>query len=164
MSVATASSTEKAWYEAYPPAQCKNPASITATELLHALKQGKKPGVDFILVDLRRNDHEGGTIKGSLNLPAQSLHQSLPTLYALCLAAGAKQVIWWCASSKGRGTRAAGWFDDYIREQKGERSLQSLVLEGGITGWANGGKEYVECMADYDADFWQRPKESRSKA
>lgn len=58
MSVATASSTEKAWYEAYPPAQCKNPASITATELLHALKQGKKPGVDFILVDLRRNDHE----------------------------------------------------------------------------------------------------------
>lgn len=36
----------------------------------------------------------GGTIKGSLNLPAQSLHQSLPTFYDLCLAAGVKQVIW----------------------------------------------------------------------
>ncbi len=68
------------------------------------------------------------------------------------------------ASSKGRGTRAAGWFDDYIREHKGEQSVQSLVLEGGITGWANAGPEYVECMVDYDADFWQRPKESRSKA
>ncbi|KAL8773739.1 MAG: hypothetical protein Q9209_001507 [Squamulea sp. 1 TL-2023] len=82
--------TEKPWYEAYPPARCETPASISSTELLHALKQGCKPGVDFILVDLRRNDHQGGTIKGSLNLPAQSLYPSLPTLYDLCLAAGVK--------------------------------------------------------------------------
>ncbi|KAI4090243.1 MAG: hypothetical protein LQ344_004869 [Seirophora lacunosa] len=163
MSVPVAS-TEKAWHEAYPPPQCQNPASISATELLHALQKGGKPGVDFILVDLRRNDHEGGTIKGSLNLPAHSLYQSLPALYNLCLAAGVKQVIWWCGSSKGRGTRAAGWFDDLIQDRNGTESLQSLVLEGGITGWANAGPAYVACMADYDADFWQKPKESRHKA
>ncbi|KAL8785799.1 MAG: hypothetical protein Q9213_003177 [Squamulea squamosa] len=133
-------------------------------ELLHALKQGRIPGVDFILVDLRRNDHQGGTIKGSLNLPAQSLYQSLPTLYDLCLAAGVKQVIWWCGSSKGRGTRTAGWFDDLIQDRKGTDALQSLVLEGGITGWANAGPDYVEWMVDYDADFWQKSKESRRQA
>lgn len=60
MSVENAT-TEKPWYEAYPPAQCKIPASISSTELLHALEQGKKPGVDFILVDLRRNDHNVGS-------------------------------------------------------------------------------------------------------
>lgn len=60
MSVPVAS-TEKAWHEAYPPPQCQNPASISATELLHALQKGGKPGVDFILVDLRRNDHEVGS-------------------------------------------------------------------------------------------------------
>ncbi len=51
-------SPEKPWHEAYPPPRCRNPASITAPELLHALKAGSKPGVDFLLVDLRRNDHE----------------------------------------------------------------------------------------------------------
>lgn len=60
MSVATAS-TEKPWYEAYPPARCTTPGSINSTELLHALQQGRKPGVDFILVDLRRNDHDVGS-------------------------------------------------------------------------------------------------------
>lgn len=68
------------------------------------------------------------------------------------------------ASSKGRGNRAAGWFDDLIQDREGTDSLQSLVLEGGITGWANAGPGYVEWMADYDADFWQKPKGSRQKA
>ncbi|CAN9163899.1 unnamed protein product [Alternaria alternata] len=38
---------------------------------------------DYILIDLRRNDHEGGTIRDSINLPAQSLHPTIPTLYTL---------------------------------------------------------------------------------
>lgn len=67
-------------------------------------------------------------------------------------------------SSKGRGTRAAGWFDDLIQDRNGTESLRSLVLEGGITGWANAGPAYVAYMVDYDADFWQKPKESRQKA
>ncbi|KAI4127668.1 MAG: hypothetical protein LQ341_006770, partial [Variospora aurantia] len=66
--------------------------------------------------------------------------------------------------SEERGTRAAGWFDDFIQDRKGSESVQSLVLEGGITGWANAGPDYVAWMVDYDADFWQKPKESRSKA
>lgn len=54
-------STEKPWYEAFPPARCQIPASLSSAELLHALNQGEKPGVDFILVDLRRNDHDVGS-------------------------------------------------------------------------------------------------------
>ena len=33
--------------------------------------------------------------------------------------------------------------------------MQSLVLEGGIKGWATGGKEYVELMQEYDAKVWE---------
>ncbi len=84
-------------------------------------------------------------------------------------------------SSKGRGTRAAGWFDDLIRDRAGKTEgggsggeggggeggavqLQSLVLEGGITGWVAGGAEYVEWMVGYEEGYWRRPKEARGKA
>jgi len=46
------------WHAAYPPPKNKNPASITKDELLQHFKEGKEPGRDFILVDLRRNDYE----------------------------------------------------------------------------------------------------------
>lgn len=78
-------------------------------------------GKDIVLVDLRRTDHEvsvigelffscwladlpydcllqGGTIRGSINLPAQTLYHSIPTLYALFTSAGVKTVIWYCGT------------------------------------------------------------------
>lgn len=39
---------------------------------------------------------QGGTIAGSINLPAQSLHSSIPTLFRLFKAAGVPKVIWYC--------------------------------------------------------------------
>lgn len=62
-------------------------------------------------------------------------------------------------SSRGRGARAAGWFDDLIQERGGNDVLRSVVLEGGINEWANKGPEYVEYMADYDADVWKKPED-----
>lgn len=41
---------------------------------------------------------QGGTIKGSINLPAQSLHPSIPTLYTLFTGAGVKKVIFYCGT------------------------------------------------------------------
>ena len=59
-------------------------------------------------------------------------------------------------SSGGRGTRAGGWFSDYIKERNGENAMQSLVLTGGIKGWVAAGEEYVEQMDGYDASAWQK--------
>lgn len=39
---------------------------------------------------------KGGTIRGSLNLPAQTLCDSLPTVYKLCMAAEINSIIWYC--------------------------------------------------------------------
>ena len=58
-------------------------------------------------------------------------------------------------SSRGRGTRAAGWFADYIKE-KGCEKMESLVLEDGINGWAHAGLEYVQMMDGYEATIWER--------
>ncbi|KAM5373259.1 hypothetical protein ACJZ2D_007088 [Fusarium nematophilum] len=144
------------WYAAYPIPRHTQPGSLTREELLKMMKGGDNvAGRDFVLVDLRRNDHEGGTIRGSINLPAQSLYPAIPTLYSMFKAAGLRKVIWYCSSSRGRGTRAAGWFSDYIADHgDGEGEMESLVLLEGIKGWAATGGEFVEWMDEYEAGAW----------
>lgn len=39
---------------------------------------------------------QGGTIRGSINLPAHSLYPTLPAVYALLSSSGAKHVLWYC--------------------------------------------------------------------
>lgn len=56
-------------------------------------------------------------------------------------------------SSRGRGTRAAGWFAGYLEEQK-DGEMESLVLEGGIKGWAAAGDDYTRLMDEYDELKW----------
>jgi arsenical-resistance protein 2 len=105
------------------------------------------------------------------------LYPSIPTLFDLFAAAKIKKVVWYCGqyskrvvstavlcsiaqlcvigSSRGRGNRAAGWFADYLK-QRGEKGdgMESLVLEGGVKGWASAGEEYVRLMDDNDAAVW----------
>ncbi|OJD19918.1 hypothetical protein AJ78_00112 [Emergomyces pasteurianus Ep9510] len=149
---------ETPWHEAFPAPKTKA-AGISRSEVLGWLKDAPKKtaAVDFVLVDLRKADHEGGTISTSINLPAQSLYPSIATLYAIFKQAGVKKVIWYCGSSLGRGTRASGWFADYILEKEGEGAagIQSLVLEGGIKGWVRAGEEYVSQVVGYEASAWK---------
>jgi len=39
---------------------------------------------------------QGGTIRGSINLPAQSLWPTIPTLYEVFKAAGLRRIVWYC--------------------------------------------------------------------
>lgn len=104
----------------------------------------------------------------------------MATLYELLSAAGVGKVVFYCgellgplfmlesngrrrfgkgwgliraASSKGRGNRAAGWFEDYIGE-RGDAWMESLVLEGGIKGWVGAGGEYVAFVDEYVEGVW----------
>lgn len=105
-------------------------------------------------------------------MPAQSLFLTIPALYNLVAGSGVEKVIWYCGefvcffaffaacllvegSSAGRGTRAAGWFADYISEKQDDR-MKSLVLTGGIKGWVAAGREYVEWMDEYEEGVWAK--------
>lgn len=48
------------WYAAYPEAHSE-PRTITRQEVLELLKSSTPPEKAFVLVDLRRNDHEAST-------------------------------------------------------------------------------------------------------
>lgn len=58
-------------------------------------------------------------------------------------------------SSRGRGPRAAGWFDDYINSQQDPR-MKSVVMAEGIKGWACAGEEYVALMDEYEEAAWRK--------
>ncbi|KAK5654047.1 hypothetical protein OQA88_7725 [Cercophora sp. LCS_1] len=142
------------WHAAYPAPRKAKPLDVEREEVLALLKAQREDQYisgtrGFLLVDLRRVDYEGGTIRGSINLPAQSLYPTIPTLYSILKAASVQKVIWYCSSSRGRGPRAAGWFSDYLSDQ-GDSDMQSLVLVDGIKGWATAGPEYTEWMDEYD--------------
>jgi hypothetical protein len=46
------------WYVAYPEPRNKEPDNISRADLLQRFQAGQKSGVDFLLIDLRRTDHE----------------------------------------------------------------------------------------------------------
>ncbi|KAL2813305.1 Rhodanese-like domain-containing protein [Aspergillus granulosus] len=152
------STQETPWHAAFPTPRTANPAALPRETVLQWLKESTKlPGAEFLLVDLRRTDFEGGTIRGSLNLPAQSLYPTLPTLFNIVKKAGVRDVIFYCGSSSGRGTRAAGWFADYLAEKGvSEDEVKSWKLEGGIKGWVAAGDEYTELMDGFDETVWKK--------
>lgn len=63
-------------------------------------------------------------------------------------------------SSTGRGSRGAGWLQDYAIKVAQEKGLEApevtvYALEGGVRGWANAGPEYVEYMEGYNEQYWK---------
>ncbi|KAF2270722.1 hypothetical protein CC78DRAFT_550329 [Lojkania enalia] len=135
------------WWDAFPAP--RHTAALIPRDIV--LSSIASP--DLLLIDVRRTDFEGGSIKGSLNLPAHSFYLNRAVLYDLCKRAGVKQVAFYCGASNGRGPRCSGWFADYLAE-KGDTIMQSLTLAGGIKGWVKGGENYIENMDAYEAKYW----------
>jgi arsenical-resistance protein 2 len=99
------------WYEAYPEPSTKLPEQLSRDELLDWMHHGKQAGKDFLVIDVRKLDHtvcypfehclrllipKGGFLRGSLNLPIESLHPSLSTIYNICKNTSVDTVIWYC--------------------------------------------------------------------
>jgi arsenical-resistance protein 2 len=78
------------WYDVFPTPRSTAPLISRET----VLSQLYSP--DLLLIDVRRTDYEGGTIIGSLNIPAQSFYWNRETLYNLCKRAGIKRVAFYC--------------------------------------------------------------------
>ncbi|KAB5578757.1 Rhodanese-like domain-containing protein [Coniochaeta sp. 2T2.1] len=145
---------ETPWWAAFPE-PVSRPDNIEPAKVFDLLEeQSKSPEKprDFLLVDVRRTDWQGGTVESSINLPAHSFYPTRKIVYDLCKQAGIKKVIFYCGSSNGRGPRCAAWMQDYINDA-GNSSIQSLILRGGIRGWI---KAYSGRRMDgYDAKVWE---------
>ncbi|OAG08882.1 uncharacterized protein CC84DRAFT_1087078 [Paraphaeosphaeria sporulosa] len=127
------------WYDAFPAP--KTTAALLSREAALASLSSSH----LLVVDVRRTDYEGGTIRGSINLPAQSFYMNTAVLYDLCKRAGVKQVAFYC---------------DYLAE-KGETEIQSLTLAGGIKGWVKAGASFTQAVDSYDPEYWRQFDESK---
>ncbi|KAJ5257228.1 hypothetical protein N7478_013332 [Penicillium angulare] len=138
---ATTDAAVQPWHAAYPDPKSTVP-SVSRAEVLNWLRDGRQSGKDFVLVDVRRTDHELAAASAS-ETPENPIYSRDYTLWLVFGSCG------------GRGPRAAAWFADYL-ERQNDTTLQSLVLEGGIKGWAASGTEYTEWMDEYDASVWAK--------
>jgi arsenical-resistance protein 2 len=90
LKMADASKTSGSWTDAFPAPRTTAPI-VTREEALSALSSP-----DLLIVDVRRTDYEGGTIKGSINLPAHSFYLNRAVLFDLCKRAGVNKVAFYC--------------------------------------------------------------------
>ncbi|KAL6889442.1 Rhodanese-like domain-containing protein [Trichoderma longibrachiatum] len=142
-------------YEEIPPPNVScdvvEPAEVHSWLEQHKAA-GKDAQKDFLLVDVRLNEWQGGTITTSINLPAQSFYQAREMVYMLSKQAGVKKVVFYCGSCGTRGPKCAGWFQEYLNSV-GETDMKALILKGGFKGWQ---KTYNGQMVDVcDPNAWR---------
>jgi len=135
--VETGSSPLLRWWDAYPTIKSTIP-TVTADQLASFIRdETKLPSKDYAVIDVRRNDHEGGHVRGSYQWAAQTFYDDLPAFYEKFKET--KEVIFYCQSSNGRGPRCAAWYQDYLNELHAKEGIEiassALVLKGGIKNW-----------------------------
>lgn len=96
---------EPPWHAAFPEPTVTAPTFKKENLVRLYQTLGDVLSAGLLLIDLRRTDYDGGTIRGSLNVPAQSFYFNMGTLYRLCKGDGVNvisRVIFYCGSSTTR--------------------------------------------------------------
>ncbi|KAI8616979.1 hypothetical protein BC830DRAFT_1062892 [Chytriomyces sp. MP71] len=115
-------------------------------------------GKDFAIVDVRRTDFGGGTVKGATNVHAQTFYENLDEFVARFQHI--PRVFFFCNSSSyttekiGRGPRCAAWYQDVL-DARGIKTSQALILAAGIKGWVSEFKDDPVLTEGYDEAFWK---------
>lgn len=147
MSMAT---KEQPWHAAFPEPTHK--AEIMPQRRAMMILSMKI--ASMLIIDVRRTDYEGGSIRGSLNIPAQGFWWNRGMLYELAYKSDMEWVVFTCGSSSGRGPRCAGWFLDHVRNTAEDKDMQVMVLDGGVKGWVKAGSQYTQFMDGYREEYW----------
>ncbi|KAG6333161.1 hypothetical protein ID866_5928 [Astraeus odoratus] len=114
------------WWVAHPPASSEVPY-VDCDDVATLIKNPS--GQDYAVIDVRRNDHAGGHVRGSTQFPAQTFYNELPAIFQA--VGDRKQVIFYCGSSNGRGPR----YQDYLNDI-GDTHSKALIMTGGFKEWA----------------------------
>jgi len=80
-------------------------------QLLQGQEQEPSKPEGFLIVDTRRTDCTGGTVRGAINLLAHSFYSTRKVLYDLCVQAGVMKVtFYWGESKTVKQTPSINWF------------------------------------------------------
>ncbi|RDW25000.1 Rhodanese-like domain-containing protein [Yarrowia lipolytica] len=133
------------WLEKYP--EPKGTAPLASKEQVREwlLLDDNKTQI----LDLRKHDFQGGNIRGALCAHYTGVYSSVEDIWRLLKGAGKTRIVVHCWSSRKRAVKTAGWFYDSLVAHN-EKDIEVYVLEGGIKGWVDGGKQYTDLMVEFD--------------
>lgn len=154
-----ASPAEQPWHAAFPaPTMTAEIMPQRRAQMILSMRIAS-----MLLIDVRRTDYEGGTIRGSLNIPAQGFWWNRGPLYELAFKSDIEWVVFYCGSSNGRGPRCAAWFLEHVRKTVGDENMQICVLEGGVKGWVKAGLG-PDLMDGFNETYWKALFEEEERA
>ncbi|KAI8058591.1 Rhodanese-like domain-containing protein [Syncephalis plumigaleata] len=139
---------------------------IDSDELASLLRNRElTPRVDYVIIDVRDDDFEGGNIVSAINVPSHRLLEQLPSL--IKEYAHVPRIIFHCALSQVRGPTSAGIYHQTVlqmRNTKGAKddsdatssiTQQVLVLRGGFALWQAKFKDTTDLIENYNRDLWE---------
>jgi len=134
------------WWDAYPAVQSIDIPRMSSQEVADVIRHAPQGG--YAIIDVRRNDHAGGHVRGSHQWPAQTFYDDLDLFYEKFESV--EKVFFYCMSSNGRGPRCAGWYQDYLNN-KGNTTSKAFVLRGGMKEWLENFRDAVD-LVDQEAN------------
>ncbi|ORX44791.1 Rhodanese-like protein [Hesseltinella vesiculosa] len=129
-------------------------APFVDSEELAALVRDKSKvsGQDYLVIDVRGDDFEGGHIPGVVNIPASKLMDSASDV--IQKYSKVPVVYFHCALSQVRGPKCARIYNEYKALQGIEDEQQVKVLRGGFEGWQEKYRNQKDLLEDYDEERW----------
>ncbi|KAI8324303.1 Rhodanese-like protein [Martensiomyces pterosporus] len=120
----------------------------------------KRPGVDYLVVDVRDEDYKGGHIPGAVNVPAHEIRDRAGEL--IDKYAKVPEVVFHCALSQVRGPKSARIYSEAVQqrlESAGDSdplfSQNIHVLTGGFTSWLYRFRESEpQLIESFDKKYW----------
>ena len=78
MEAKVAAKAEAQWHDGYPAVKSQDVPVLSRSEFLGMVRSGASPGQDFILVDLRRNDHVVCSSRVCTAIPLKACTRAAP--------------------------------------------------------------------------------------
>ncbi|KAI0304459.1 Rhodanese-like protein [Multifurca ochricompacta] len=127
---------------------------ISIDDLSAIIKSEKRPGKDYLIVDVRDDDYIGGNIINCHNYPSVTLLDKLDDLVKD--TRDVPQVIFHCALSQLRGPKAARLYNERRNRQQKDQDVphEVLILRGGFTEFQAKFKDDPQLVENWDKDIW----------
>ncbi|KAF7726496.1 hypothetical protein EC973_008731 [Apophysomyces ossiformis] len=129
------------------------PVYADSEELVTLLRDKSKViGKDYVVIDVRDKDFEGGNIPGAINVPAGTLLDNVDTL--ITEYSKVPVVYFHCALSQVRGPKSARIYKESLSLRGYQLDQEIKVLRGGFEGWQAKYKNEKDLIENYNPAFW----------
>ncbi|KAH7103328.1 Rhodanese-like domain-containing protein [Auriculariales sp. MPI-PUGE-AT-0066] len=125
---------------------------VTPSELKEVVS-AKQARSDYVVIDVRDADREGGHIVGSVHSPSNTFDDAVDALVEQHKEAGT--VVFHCALSQQRGPKAARIYAETLQQRYPDSKQDVVVLRGGFTDFQSLYRKDPKLVEGWQADYWE---------